>query len=251
MPSPGEQWLLKLKFRVAKNTFQRDPLIAQLGLKPLNDLPDLPVYGHGPRVTCKNLRGPWQEVQLQVHSWDEVDRPAFWKFLETAVAGFHKFTDRVRQNPEDVMPWKVLGQKWHFARKGFPPGKPPQWTVELLEDLCEMLSEASGGAQFLWNNQQVVHVMAEGQNEPWASIYTKRTAALDLVLTGPKGCFALGRVAELAADREFQTGTQKDIVKLKFCSLEDLDKGDLADFLNEHAQSLTARRETIGLVRSP
>src|SRR6185295_13277077 len=87
----GEEWLLKLKFRVAKNTFQRDPLIAQLGLKPLNDLPDLPVYGHGPRVTCKNLRGPWQEVQLQVHALDEVDRPEFWKFLQTAVAGFHKF----------------------------------------------------------------------------------------------------------------------------------------------------------------
>jgi c(7)-type cytochrome triheme protein len=54
---------------------------------------------------------------------EEVDTPAFWKFVDAAIAGFGKFADRVRQNPEDIMPWKVLGQKWHFARKGFPPGK--------------------------------------------------------------------------------------------------------------------------------
>ena len=48
----------------------------------------MPVYGHEPRVKCKNLRGPWQEVQLQVHALEEIDRPAFWKFLDDAVAGF-------------------------------------------------------------------------------------------------------------------------------------------------------------------
>ncbi len=122
----GEEWLLKLKFRVAKNTFRREALITELDLKPLNELADLPVYGHEPRVKCKNLRGPWQEIQLQVHSLDEVDRPGFWKFVAKAVAGFEKFSTRVRQNPEDVMPWKVLGQKWHFcARDSRPARRPP------------------------------------------------------------------------------------------------------------------------------
>ena len=46
--------------------------------KPLNEMPDLPIYGNEPRVKCKNLRGPWQEVQLAVHAWDEIDTPAFW-----------------------------------------------------------------------------------------------------------------------------------------------------------------------------
>ena len=118
----GEEWLLKLKFRVAKNTFSRETLVGQLGLKPLNDLPDLPVYGHEPRVKCKNLRGPFQEVQLQVHSLEEIDKPAFWKFVDAAIAGFGKFAERVRQKPEDIMPWKVLGQKWHFAQ-GFSAGQ--------------------------------------------------------------------------------------------------------------------------------
>jgi excinuclease ABC subunit A len=234
----GEEWLLKLKFRVAKNTFNREQLVTQLKLKPLNDLADLPVYGHEPRVKCKNLRGPFQEVQLQVHALDEIDKPAFWKFLQTAIEGFNKFAERVRQNPEDIMPWKVLGQKWHFARKGFPPGKPPRWDVELLEELCERLVEAAPRGQFLWNNQQVVHIFVPEQREPWASIFTKRPSAIDLVLTGPKGRFALGRVTELGREPEFQAGADRDALRLKFAATEDLDKGDLRQFLTEHAASL-------------
>ncbi len=241
----GEEWLLKLKFRVAKNTFQRERLVEQLNLKPLNDLPDLPVYGHEPRVKCKNLRGPFQEVQLQVHAFEEIDTPAFWKFIDATIAGFGKFADRARQNPDDLMPWKVLGQKWHFARKGFPPGKPVQWDVDVLEELCQRLVEAAPQGQFLWNNQQVVHIFVANQHEPWATVYTKRTAAVDLVLTGPKGRFGLGRVTELGAEREFQTGPQRDVLRLRFTSTLDLDRGDLREFLAEHLAGLDAKSTSI------
>jgi excinuclease ABC subunit A len=243
----GEEWLLKLKFRVARNTFKRDALIAQLKLKPLNELPDLPVYGHEPRVNCKNLRGPFQEIQVQVHSLAEIDKPEFWKFVDAAMAGFGKFAERARQSPEDVMPWKVLGQKWHFARKGFPPGKPPQWDIDLLEELCELLREAAPNGQFLWNNQQLVHVFVPEQQEPWATIHTKRTASLDLTLTGPKGRFALGRVRELGADREFQTGPQRDVLRVKFTTSEDIDRGDLRAFVAEHLASLSTRQRPAGI----
>jgi excinuclease ABC subunit A len=235
----GDEWLMTLKFRVAKNTFKRDALVADLGLKPLNQLQDLPVYGNEPRVKCKNLRGPFQEIQLRVHSYEEIDKPAFWNFLQRAVNGFGKFADRVRSNPEDIMPWKVLGQKWHFARKGFPPGKAPAWDGELLEELCELLAEVAPEGQFLWNNQQVVHVFVTGQNEPWATIYTKRLASVDLVLTGPHGKFTLGRIAELAADREFQPGNPRDTLKLRFVTTDDLERGELKEFLQEHLESVT------------
>jgi excinuclease ABC subunit A len=235
----GEQWVLKLKFRTAKKTFTRDELIERLDLKPLNDMPDLPVYGSEPRVKCKNIRGPWQEVELAVHALDEVDRPEFWQFLEQAVAGFRRYADRAGQNPEDLMPWKVLGQKWHFSRRGFPPGKKPEWPVELLEELCELLAAAAVDGQFLWNNQQVVHVFVPQQAEPWASLYTKRTAGLDLVLTGPKNAIAFGRVASLAAERELVTNQpQRDFLKLRFRTLDDLNNGDLVDLLREHVAAL-------------
>ena len=143
----GERWLVKLKFRTAKRTFERDTLVAELGLKPLNDLDEIEAYGRGPRVKCKNLRGPWQEVQIDAHSWAEIDTPEFWSFVERAVAGFDKFTERVQQKPEDVMPWTVLGQKWHLSKKGFPPGKQTAWKPEVLEELLgDALRRGAEGA---------------------------------------------------------------------------------------------------------
>jgi excinuclease ABC subunit A len=243
----GEEWLLKLKLRVAKRTFQRDDLVSELDLKPLNEMHHLPVYGSEPRVKCKQLRGPWQEVQLAVHAYEEIDRPAFWQFLERAVEGFRTFTDRVQQQPEDVMPWKVLGRKWHLSRKGFPPGKRVSWDMEVLEELCELLAETAPNGQFLWNNQQVVHLFVNGPGEPWATIHTKRPAALDLALTGPKNRFALGRIASLGAERELATERpDKDVVKLKFRSTDEVSASELAEFLKEHLQAvaggLNARR---------
>ena len=240
----GEEWLLKLKFRVAKNTFSREPLAAQLALKPLNDLPDLPVYGTGPRVKCKNLRGPFQEVQVQVHSLDEVDKPAFWKFVDAAIAGFNKFTERVRQKPEDVMPWKVLGQKWHFARKGFPPGKPPQWDVDVLEVLCERLQAGRAKGSVLVEQPAVgPRVRARPERALGHDLTRSVRASVDLVLTGPSGRFALGRIRELGTDPQFNAGAERDSLRLRFESHEDLDRGDLNAFLSEHLASLRTRQK--------
>ncbi len=235
----GEQWLLKLKFRVARATFKREDLIARIALKPLNDLEHLPVYGNDPRVKCKNLRGPFQEVEIRVHSLAEIDHEQFWTFVEQAVGGFQKFANRAEQKPEDIMPWKVLGQKWHLSRKGFPPGKRILWETEVLEELCELLSTAAPAGQFLWNNQQLVHLFVPGQREPWASIHTKRLASVDLQLNGPKGRFALGRLTDLGCDRNFDaTRPDLDLVQLSFRTLEDLHRGGLPDFLIEHLTTI-------------
>jgi len=235
----GERWLVKLKFRTAKRTFDRDKLVADLGLKPLNDIDEIEAYGGGPRVKCKNLRGPWQEVQIDAHSWQEIDTPAFWSFLERAVAGFQKFSHRIATKPEDVMPWTVLGQKWHLSRKGFPPGKKPAWQPEVLEELLDMLGETAPEGQFLWNNQNVIYVMAPGIHRPWAVVFTKRLAGVDLVLNGPKGAFQLGSVAELGAARSLVTDTEdRDQVKLRFVTTDELHNENLARFLKAHLESL-------------
>jgi excinuclease ABC subunit A len=233
----GEEWLVKMKFRVAKRTFQREKLIEALDLKPLNEMHDLPVYGSEQRVKCKNLRGPWQEVQLAVHSYDEINKPEFWQFLDDSIKGFEKYADRVEQNPEDVMPWKVLGRKWHLSRKGFPPGQRVQWDLEALEELCEVLDETVEKSQFLWNNQQVVHVMIPGHSEPWATIHTKKPAGIDLSLHGPKNRFALGRIADLAAERELVPGSKSDTVKFRFNTAEQINASELLEFLQEHYES--------------
>jgi len=237
--STGEEWLLKLKFRTAKSTFKREDIVDRLGLKPLNEMPDLPVYGTEPRVRCKNLRGPWQEIQIQVHAYNEIDTPAFWKFVEEAVAGFQKYQNRVQSNPNDVAPWKALGQKWHFARKGFPPGKKVAWDAEVLEELCELLSDTAEG-QFLWNNQALIHFCLKGKSEPWATVYTKKTGTVELHLNGPKNKFALGRVTTLGVDPAMDKNPKdKDVVRLQFNTVEQVTDEALSDFLNEHVEAIT------------
>jgi excinuclease ABC subunit A len=240
----GEQWLVKLKFRTAKGTFNRDGLIDKLGMKPLNDLHELPVYGTDRRVKIRSQRGLWQEIELRVHSLEEIDHKQFWRFLEDAVAGFRKITQRVQQDPESVMPWTVLGKKWHLARKGFPPGKPIEWEAELLEELLDMLSDAAPGAQFLWNNHLTVSAFMRGQREPWARVWTKKPAAVELLLAGPKGQFSMGRVAEYGTERRFDSSrAEVDAIKFRFASLDDLHRDGFARFLSEHAAAITQRDE--------
>jgi excinuclease ABC subunit A len=101
----GETWLVKLKFRVYRGTFKRDDLQQRIELKTLNELADLPIYGNEPRVKVKSMRGPWQEVEIRVHSLDEIDTPEFWSFLEEAVGGFFRFTEKAAVDPESISPW--------------------------------------------------------------------------------------------------------------------------------------------------
>jgi excinuclease ABC subunit A len=231
----GETHLLRMKFRMAKKTVQRDQVVAALHLKPWNDMHDVPLYGHGPRVKCRSIRGPWQEVQVDAHAWEEIDTPAFWNFLEQAVQGFQRLVDRAGQNPADIMPWKVLGQKWHLSRKGFPPGKPPQWESDLLEELIELLAAAAPDGQFLWNNKASVRLMVREQREPWAVIWTKHVAMVELQLSAPKGKFAFGRATALGAASEMVADRNgRDVLKIQFRTLDEVASSEVAALLKEH-----------------
>jgi excinuclease ABC subunit A len=246
----GEQWLLKLKFRMAKATFNRERLVTNLGMTPLNDMHELPVYGTDRRVKVKTLRGPWQEVEMRVHRLAEIDREHFWKFVEEAVAGFKKMTQRVEQSPESVMPWTVLGRKWHLARKGFPPGRKIAWEADVLEDLFETLEAVAPDAQFLWNSGVSVTAMLKAQHEPWIRVATKKLACVELALCGPKGQCTMGRIADLGAERELDASRPKiDVIKLRFVTQDDLARGDLETFLREHAQAVRNRGEDRPLFR--
>ena len=108
------------------------------------------------------------------------------------------------------------------------------WGVEVLEELCEALTSAAPDAQFLWNNQQVVHVCPPRGGEPWATLHTKKLAALELSLMGPKHRFTLGSVADLGQEPELQTDRpDRDVVKLKFLAADEITPA-LTAFLREH-----------------
>ena len=239
----GETWLLKLKFRVARGTFRREQLVEQFGLKTLNQMDQLPVYGNEPRVTCKQLRGPWQEVQLKVHSWDEVDTPGFWAFLEQAVASFQKFVGLTELSLEDHMPWVKLGQRWHFMRKGFSAGK-VMWDAAVLQDVHELLQQVAPDGTFQWNQKVLFHLVPTGCDKPWATVITKRAESVDLVVRGPKDAVSLGRICRIGWKRELDaTDSDYDVIKFQFRTRKDLRMSELKTILKQHLDTVLAQDE--------
>src|SRR5262249_32496101 len=113
--------VLRLVFRVGRNTFKQGDLLKRLGIRPLNETPGLNVYGDQERVWVTNHKGPWQSVTVLVHNLKDIDTPAFRQFLAEAVQAFQANLKRLQTKPDDVMPWKVNGQRWHQGDKGFPP----------------------------------------------------------------------------------------------------------------------------------
>ncbi len=81
--------------------------------------------------------------------------------------------------------------------------------------------------------------MAQGQRDPWIRVWTKKLSCVELILSGPKGRFTMGRVADLGVEPEFDgSRAEIDIIKLRFIAEDDLHRGDLAAFLREHAAAI-------------
>ncbi|MEC8160635.1 MAG: excinuclease ABC subunit A, partial [Planctomycetota bacterium] len=241
----AESYLLKMKFRVPRGTFNRQKLMEQIPLKTANQREDLPVYGNEPRVKSKLVRGPWQEVEIRAHDWAEMDQEGFWKFLNDAKNAF--LEERVYKplNIEDQMPWKKMGRKWHLSRKGFPPGKKPKWDLELLDELLDMLMEIQPAGQFLWNQQVLIHFMIPGMKEPWATITTKKTDHVGLSLRSPTGAVSLGRIAELGADQKIELDKDGwDILRIELRTVEEIHLPDFQIFLTELMELIQSRNPT-------
>jgi len=236
----GDEWLLRLNFRVRRNTFRQGDLNSQLDLKPIDDLDELPIYGRVRRVKVRNLKGPWQEVSIVVHWLREVDTPGFREFLGTACKSFLAEVDRDNLSLKDLTPWKVLGRKWHLSRKGFPSGKRVAWKSKVLDELFDLLIAVCPDGDIDWGSKQVVHFRrgtgrSEDKNSLWASVHTKRRGGIDLTLCGPPGRFALGRVAEFGSEREIKTAQGgRETIRIRFTTGRQVASPALRTFLKEH-----------------
>jgi excinuclease ABC subunit A len=127
-----------------------------------------------------------------------------------------------------------MGRKWHLSRKGFQPGKRPQWDLELLEELFDMLMEIEPAAQLLWNQQVLVHLMVPAMKEPWATITTKKADHVGLNLRSPAGQVSLGRIADLGSDRKIELDKDGwDILRLELRETDELHDAEFRAFLVE------------------
>jgi excinuclease ABC subunit A len=230
------EWLVRLVFRVGKNTFKQADLVERLAIPPLDDTPGVEIYGSEERVRVANRKGPWQEVAVLAHRLSEVDTPAFRRFLKEAVAAFHAAVARMASRPEDVMPWKVNGERWHLSDKGFPAGKKLRWDRSLLPRLLDLVKSAVPGLEITWDARAAVTLRVPGISRGWAQWRTKDSHGLDCRFLGKKGQFNLGRIEEFGVHPEIAEKSSGDLIRLVFQNAEHMPLARLKEFFAEHVR---------------
>lgn len=191
----AETWLLKLKFRVPRRAFTKAQLEALLELKTLNQIDEIEAYGNESRIKAK-AAGQWMELEIRAYTLDEIDTEKFWNWLQEASFAFLGKTTPEKKaetkpgassDPKNATPWKVLKQRWHSLRKGFPPGKEIVWPAETLSVFIQAVHQSAGGGRWRWDEQSTARYILPGQKEPWIILHTKRPDGLIAVLNGPAG----------------------------------------------------------------
>jgi excinuclease ABC subunit A len=232
----GMEWLVRLIFRVGKNAFKQEDLNRKLGLPSLNDTPGIEVYSDEPRVHVANRKGPWQEVWMLIHKLDEIDTPAFRAFLKQAVDSFQKSIKQMNTKPEDIMPWKVNGEKWHLGEKGFPPGRKLQWDRALLPRLLDLLRKVEPKLEITWDNRAMISVRVPDVTRAWAYLRTKDSDALHCRFLGKKGQFNLSQIDQFGIEPTLQPASEGEAMVLQFLHDNHVHAQDLREVLRQHLQ---------------
>src|SRR5262249_44162390 len=156
-------------------------------------------------VWVTDHKGPWQSVTVLAHRLGEVDTPAFRTFLKEAAESFGRNLQRLRTKPEDVMPWKVNGERWHLGDKGFPPGQKVRGERGVLEKLLQVVREVEPGVEVRWDARDAITLKVPGVGRGWAQWRTKDPHGLDARFLGKKGQFNLSQVEGLGQRAEVGT----------------------------------------------
>jgi excinuclease ABC subunit A len=202
------------------------------------------VYGNNDRVWVTNHKGPWQSVTVQALRLSEVDTPAFRRFLEEAVRSFQQNLQRLRTKPEDVMPWKLNGERWHLSEKGFPPGRKVRWERGLLPRLLDLVREVEPAVEVKWDVRDAITLKVPGVSRGWAQWRTKDPYGLDARFLGKKGQFNLAQVEGIGVQPA--VGAHRgdgDVLRLVFQHADHAQPARLRELLREHLRGF---REAFG-----
>lgn len=238
----GDEWLLRLYFRVPKGTFSEADLTSRIQLKSVNELDELPIYNRSERVRINEKKGPFQEVIFDIHWLEEIDTPEFQTFLQDATQAYLKQVDKSeKKDPADLMPWKVLEKKWHLSRKGFASDKRVSWKLETLDHLFTVIESQFEDLNVEWCNKTGVQYRLPGSGDLVAELQTKRRDAIYLNLISEPGTFALGQVSSLGKDRKIISYRgEKEAIQIHFTATTQVKAAALKKFLNEFVQTVSA-----------
>lgn len=234
----GGEKLLRLVFRVKRNTFKRDQLSNALGIRSLNETDDAKAFGDEERVRVANRRGPWQEVTILVHKKSEIDTPAFKAFLNKAADAFEANIRAMQMTPEDVMPWKVNGERWHLGEKGFPPGRKLRWDRQVLPKMLQVIRAALPDMEIKWDVRDAITFRMPSNGPGFARWWTKRPEALECQFLVKKGAFNLSQLDGLSREPQIQHDKGGgDVIALTFLTLDDINVKKLQSFIQSAANS--------------
>ncbi|GIW79674.1 MAG: hypothetical protein KatS3mg105_1481 [Gemmatales bacterium] len=195
-------------------------------------------------MRVKNLKGPWQAVTILVHRLSEIDTPAFHQFLDQAVASFEQNLKNFRMRPEDVMPWKVNGERWHLSEKGFPIGRRIAWDRSILPYLLDLVRDVEPEVQVNWNARDCISFRVPGSSRTWAQWRTKQANGLDCRFLGKKGQFNLSQIEEFGHHPCIRSDRKDgDVLCFEFREQRDIPPQEWKEFLR---QQLAGFREAFG-----
>lgn len=235
----NEEWLLHLAFRAAQNTFKQSELVEKLALRPLKDMDEIPLFGTLPRVKVTEV-GNWQQIDIKVFSFKEIDNDNFWSFLDAATKSFDAaMKSSLGGQDEDLTPWKTQGILWHTSSSlGFyGNGDNPAWSKTILTEIIALIERLPYKTFFQWDDKIVAPFFIKGKKTCWGKIYTKKREALSVQINYPKGAMSLERFK--LTDVEYEINNDEptfDSLYLRYKDEERFDVQELNRLLLDAAE---------------
>ncbi|HLW65498.1 MAG TPA: excinuclease ABC subunit UvrA [Gemmataceae bacterium] len=240
----GQEWVLRLVFRVARNSFKQEKLARQLDIPPLDENVGAEAYRED-RVQVANRKGPWQEVAILAFRLEDIDTKGFRGFLKEAVAAFQANLKRMLVRPEDVMPWKVNGERWHLSDKGFPPGRKIRWDRAILPKMIRLMRQVEPKIEISWDTRDAILFYVPGINKSWARFRTKDETGLDCRFLGPPGQFNLSRIDRFGISPNLsEVRSDGQMMQLRFLDEDHLHLSELRELLTEHLRGFREMNES-------
>jgi excinuclease ABC subunit A len=224
----GGRWLLDVTLRVPPGTFRETGLRRQLGVKPLDERTDLPIYGQWDRVQVTSPTPSYDDVRIHLHDMKDVKRAAFARFLKQAARAYFEMVNQAKTDPAAAEPWKADGQAWHLSQKSIPSTESKRWKPTALLTFVGRLRKIAPKIEFDWSTKTAVMLRYSGVCARIGKIVTNQRWGLKVELQTPTGALTPAQVERLGQWPEIRHHRGLDWVSFWIQSASDSDVSQLA-----------------------
>jgi excinuclease ABC subunit A len=134
-------------------------------------------------------------------------------------------------------PWRALGRRWHSLHKGFPQGTEPEWPLEIVDRIFDLLEQVAGDDSLEFDQPDKVQVKPNGRNKAWAEIETKTPDSLKVTLAGPPEAVDMDQFSALGINGPVDASDQRHTrVTLNLTKLQHVRSRKLKSFLKQHLE---------------